>query len=924
MAKKLAALFLAILMVLTCFSSFASNVKKTYKIADVTEFSSDPVVSDEYFGVDAKQGWFGIKNVDLTGVKSIGITGTNPISGTSNAETFRIKIDDPMAESIGFIAFNEVSEDGSDVTVRGNIEAVSGVHDIYFAKTLVTYAPKCRIKEITLYTDAVVKERVSDDKIIDNWSDTWAAVDDFGRKVADYEEAGPVKDDERTVAMMYWIWNSKELAETTYNIVIPDVIRKDPAAKYDAYSDSWINHQSKMWWGEPVLGFYRSDDFWVYKKHAIMLADAGVDVIFFDFTNSSLTMTVNLKILMEAFLEAKSEGVNVPKICDFGGMAKANNHAFDELTTLYYNVIKDERYADLWFEWEGKPFAATHPASSTRADLINMNDQDLVKTIKTIDSEINMRHHKTGPADADHNDISWIDEYPQQFRGKIRDDGRVESITLAMAVNRSTIYGISETGVFSDQYSMDKGYSKAFGEDYTERGARKGYFLREMEALIYEVDPAFVFVDGWNELNTPKYPSYGRYKVAFVDLFDEAGSRDFEPSRSYLKDDYYNMLVDFVRKYKGVRPAPTASAAVTIDMNGSASQWDSVGPEFFNSYADYERDSYGFKDVATDDYLHYTTTVNNAIIRAKAARDDNNLYFMAKTTRPVKEGGEGFMNLYINADRNIATGWAGYDYAVNKNGKGTVAKYENGTWTTIGNAEVKIENDVLWLSVARSLIGVPGTVDIEFKWTDSVVTDDYLDFYEQGSVAPTGRFNYLYTEIEQVSLSEADREALKGTSVLKANNGKMVVSGGKMNVYEADTRVVPFEANGTLYVPADTWEELLGFGLSKVRYDSEDNILYLARHDLDISLDDPENRGAEITNYVWTYNVLGSAEVRVNGEASYLSAPLAVQNGIIYVPLTYASEAFGWTYRNLGNGAYMISQDGVSEAAVNAALAVIG
>lgn len=924
MAKKLFAMLLAVLMVLTCFCSFASNEKKTYKIADVTEFGSEAKTNGEYFAVRENQSWFGIKGVDLTGVKSIGITGKNPMGGSQNAETFRIKIDDPMAESIGFIAFNETSEDGSDVTVRGNIGEKSGTHDLYFVTTLTKNAPAWEIKEITLYTDTVVRETVSDDNIIDTWSDTWVAVDDFGRKVADYEEAGPVKEGERTVAMMYWIWNSVNGTDKNYNIVIPDVIRKDPAAKYDSYSDSWFSINSKMWWGEPVMGFYTSEDFWVYKRHAILLADAGVDVIFFDFTNSALTMTKNLKVLMEAYLEAKSEGVNVPKISSFGGMSESSVNIFDELSTLYFNVLQDDRYKDLWFEWEGKPFTSSWPVKKMNVNKLNMNDADIVKLRDTIDDTFNYRHHRTGAADADHNDISWIDEYPQQLRGKIREDGRVESVTLAMAVNRSTIYGLGEVGVFSDQYAMDKGYSKAFGEEYDiEWGARKGYFLREMEGMVLEVDPTFVFVDGWNEWNTPLNPIYGRYKCAFIDLFDEAGSRDFEPSRSYLKDDYYNMLVDFVRKYKGVRPAPVAGEAVTINMNGSASQWDNVTPEFYNSYADYERDELGYRDTETGERIHYTTKVNNSIIRAKAARDTENLYFMAKTTRPVAEG-EGFMNLYINSDRNAATGWNGYDYAVNRNGRGTVAKYENGAWTTIGSAEIKIENDVLWLSVARGLIGVPGTVDIEFKWTDGFVTDDYLDFYTEGSVAPTGKFNYLFTELQQVSLSASERAALKGTSVLKAGSGKMVVSGGKMNVYEADTRITPFEANGTLYVPADTWEELLGFGLSKVKYDSEDNILYIARHDLDIELEDTENRGAEITNYVWTYNVLGSAELRVNGELNYLSAPLTVKDGIIYVPLTYASEAFGWTYKSLGNGAYMISQDGASDSAVSAALNIIG
>ena len=290
---------------------------------------------------------------------------------------------------------------------------------------------------------------------------------------------------------------------------------------------------------------------------------------------------------------------------------------------------------------------------------------------------------------------------------------------------------------------------------------------------------------------------------------------------------------------------------------------------------------------------------------------------MAKTNRPVKEGGEGFMNLYINSDRNYATGWAGYDYAINKNGKGTVAKYESGAWATVGTAEIAIKDNYLTLSVPRELLNLPGTLEFEFKWTDSVVTDDYLDFYSEGSVAPSGKFNYLYTETAQVSLSSEERALLSGTSVLKAGSGKMVVSGGRMNVYERDTNVTPFEANGTLYVPAETFEELLGYGMSKVRYDSEDNIIYLARHDLS---DDYK----EITNYVWTYSVIGSNEVRTNGEAAALSAPVTVKNGIIFVPLTYLSEAFGFAYRSLGNGAYAVSEGALSDSGIAAAQAIIG
>lgn len=915
MVKKLAALFLAVLMAFSCLSVLASDAKKTYKTGEITEFSSEVTKKDGYFNIKKAQSWFGIKNVDLTGIKSIGLTGKNPLTGGLNAEVFRIKVDDPMGDSIGFIAFNETSV-GSDVTVRGNIDAVSGTHTLYFVMTMTKNTPAWQIGGVSLYTDAVVREGVSDDYIVDNYSDTWTATDDYGRKVADYEETGPVKEGDHYVGMMFWNWHINQ--NKNYNIIIPDVIRKDPAARYDSGSDSWFDHQSKMYWGEPVFGFYTSQDYWVYKKQFALLSNAGVDVIFFDYTNGALCFVQNLKTLMEALLECKKEGMDIPKISEYGGMAAANNNNFDELVTVYYNVLQDDRYKDLWFNWEGKPFAASWRTKDTNQSLINTKDTDLVKTEDIIDSTMNLRHHGSRlGADEDHNDIAWLDAYPQPLRGKIREDGRTEFVTVGTAINSSTIYGHTRTGVFSDPYAKGRAFSEAFGEDYSADNGRKPYFFREQARLALDVDPAFIYIDGWNEWTTPKYSSYGKYKVAFVDLFDEEGSRDFEPSRSYLKDDYYNLLVDFIRKYKGVRPAPAATAPVTIDILGDISQWDSVGPEFINDYTDFERDSTGYLDMATRKPITYKTTVNNAITRAKAARDNNNLYFMAKTARPVKEGGEGFMTLYINADRNYATGWAGFDYAINKNGKGTVAKYASGEWTTIGNADVAIQDNVLTLSVSRELLNLAGTLEFEFKWTDSVVTDDYLDFYSEGSVAPSGKFNYLFIENAQVSLSKEERALLAGTSVLKAGSGKMVVSGGRMNVYERDTKVTPFEENGTLYIPAESFEELLGYGLSKVTYDPEDNIIYLARHDLS---DDYK----EITNYVWTYSVLGSAEVRVNGEASYLSAPVTARDGIVYVPLTYLSEAFGFAYKNLGNGAYAVSEGAISDSGVSAALGIIG
>lgn len=89
--------------------------------------------------------------------------------------------------------------------------------------------------------------------------------------------------------------------------------------------------------------------------------------------------------------------MNVPKISEYGGMAAANNNMFDELITIYYNVLKDERHSDLWFHWEGRPFAASWKVKDTNQSLINTKDSDLVKTEDIIDTSMNLRHHGLAP-----------------------------------------------------------------------------------------------------------------------------------------------------------------------------------------------------------------------------------------------------------------------------------------------------------------------------------------------------------------------------------------------------------------------------------------------------------------------------------------------------------------------------------------------
>ena len=485
-------------------------------------------------------------------------------------------------------------------------------------------------------------------------------------------------------------------------------------------------------------------------------------------------------------------------------------------------------------------------------------------------------------------------------------------MSLGLAINESYVWGPSITGVFSDEYTKGRSYTEAFGEDWREGSYRENYFFHEQASRVLDENPAFVFVDGWNEWTAGRQGLYSGVENCFVDTYDYEGSRDIEPAKGPLGDDSYNAFVDFVRKYRGVRSAPLASEAKTIDIKGDASQWDSVGPEFINDYDDYERDSYGYCDPETKQKYHYTTNVINSISRAKVSRDAENYYFYIKTTRDIEMSDSNWLSVYINTDRNFATGFKGYDYVINRKAPGIVENIKDGAWdfTEVGKAEYAVTDNVMQLKVSKDLLGETGVTDFEFKIVDGFdPAGNILNFYTEGSVAPMGRFNYLYTEIKQTTTTKEERDELYGTTIFKKDSNRMMVSGGKMYVYQPDTRITTVSENGTLYVPVNAMEDVLGYGESKFWYDNYENILHLENHDLD------END--EISDYIWTYTVLGTNEARVNGRVTALSNPVKVINGVIMVPVTYLSECFGMDVYDSGDGYISVGRYGVPKDAVN-------
>ena len=137
------------------------------------------------------------------------------------------------------------------------------------------------------------------------------------------------------------------------------------------------------------------------------------------------------------------------------------------------------------------------------------------------------------------------------------------------------------------------------------------------------------------------------------------------------------------------------------------------------------------------------------------ARDKKNVYFYVRTDSLLSSRSDkNWMVLFVDMDRDKATGWEGYDFAINRkvssDGYVSVEKGEGSDWNwkNAGRAKVVVYDKVIVISVPRELLGSKGKkLDFEFKWSDNMQEEgNPMDFYVNGDVAPSARFNYVYSE----------------------------------------------------------------------------------------------------------------------------------------------------------------------------------
>jgi hypothetical protein len=570
----------------------------------------------------------------------------------------------------------------------------------------------------------------------DTFSDTWVATDSQGRTLPTAKDAGPPKAN-KTVGIFYFLWEQNNPKDNVFDNT--KLIAADPAdPKYGGVS-------AFHWWAEPKLGYYAMDDPYIIAKHAQQLTDAGVDVIICDVTNA-FTYTPTYMTIFKVYDDIRKHGGKTPQIAFI-----TNARSGQIVQKLYDELYSKNLYPDLWYRWRGKPLILAIPE----------------ETSPQLRDFFTVRHswawsNPGGWFGNGEDKWPWLDNYPQN-PGWHGTPQNLEEISVSVAQHPTGNIG----------RSFHNGHEPPIDAYRLSPDRAKGIYFSDQFERALQVNPPFVFVTGWNEWIAQRFVSgpgggpgfLGRSlkpgETFFVDEYTEEFSRDIEPMRDGSHgargghgDDYYYQLASFVRRYKGVRAIPVASAPRTIDPAKGFEQWETVGPEYRDDIGDtVHRDHVGWGKTTYAD-----TSGRNDFGVMKVARDRKNLYFYVRAvdTITAPDTKTNWMTLLLDTDGDHKTGWEGYDYAVRRivsRGREVTAlcKSTGGwNWTPVTAVTVVRKGREMMITVPRASVELGPERDpirFDFKWVDNVPdSGDILDFIDHGDVAPNGRFNYRYQE----------------------------------------------------------------------------------------------------------------------------------------------------------------------------------
>ncbi|MCX6182415.1 MAG: family 43 glycosylhydrolase [Bacteroidetes bacterium] len=297
----------------------------------------------------------------------------------------------------------------------------------------------------------------------------WVATDALGRTVPNYSTVGASRTG-KYVGVFYYLWLGTHGTKVND---ITKILKQYPSDPLSASNPGWGGQSSFHFWGEPEMGYYRSEDPWVVRRNMIMMANAGVDFLYFDATNAFTYLSV-VDTVCRIITELRAQGIPAPYIC-----FTTNSSSGKTMNALYDNFYALNKYKDTWFVWEGKPLI-----------LGDINDVVLRSDVKNF---FTIRKSWVGSSNSAQmeNHWPWLNWTPQSW-GWTGDPNYREQVAVAVAFHPANPRGQSWTTT-TNQPASNTSYLNQF--------TGKGLHAQEQWDKALELDPKVIMVTGTSGLH---------------------------------------------------------------------------------------------------------------------------------------------------------------------------------------------------------------------------------------------------------------------------------------------------------------------------------------------------------------------------------------------------------------------------------------
>jgi len=556
-------------------------------------------------------------------------------------------------------------------------------------------------------------------------------VDQFGRAFGTV--SGYKKD--RQVGMFYWPWIGQPLATGIYDatkiLSKPNGLKILTKTKDSPVSPNWQMH----YWGEPIWGYYNSDDEWVIRKQMQMLTTAGIDFIFFDTTNALIYSNVALKVCA-VLDEMRKAGWDAPQVVFY-----THSHSFQTVRDLYNAIYLPRHYADTWYCVDGKPMiiAYTNPKDDYR-EAASRNDTTYVPGV--LSPEILSFFHfvkPQWPSDPVYADgFPWVEwSFPQPYHS----ESKVMNVTVASHPMVPMSFSLTR----KNWDNWGRGWNVKTKKNETENVDRGTFFQAQWDHAIAS-DPPMVTVGGWNEWIAYKQPYDGEYMLC--DAASKEFSRDIEPMSGGYEDAFYLQLISNIHRYKGISTPPTSNKPQHITSGTIDKRWKDVKYIIYNTdHAFVSRDAHG--GAAT---VRYTEAApKDKLVEIRVSYDKDNIYFLFKGKDEFTQYNhkKNWLNLFIGTGSPRPQGWESYRYIVGRSIDGEDISIESLTkdfhMQKKGEGTFVQDADVIQISLPRAVLGLQKEKKFYFKVAMGVSKpSDIMNYYTTGCAMPMGRLSYLY------------------------------------------------------------------------------------------------------------------------------------------------------------------------------------